>query len=417
MKSPLIAYFAHDLSDPAIYRRMRMLSYGGATVAPIGFRRSSKPITALLDLPAIDLGRTLDGRLLQRALSVIKALARLEVTAERVLGADVILARNIEMLAIAASARRRYAPTARLVYECLDIHRMLTSKHADGKLLRLFELFLWRDVDLLLTSSPAFVRHYFVPRGFPAPIKVIENKVLMPEDGHLGANGASRPVGPPWRIGWFGMIRCRKSLEILSSVAQEARGAVEVIIRGRPSDGPFSDFDAAVAGRPFIRYLGPYYNSVDLAKIYSEVHFAWAVDYYETGQNSAWLLPNRIYESTAHGAVPIGLSGVETGCWLTTHAVGVVLREPLQEQLVDFFKTLDRTGYANLARAVDTLPRTNLVSDRTECRALVKALSRLPFNMPSSATARASRVLTVTQNQTASGCDNDGIARKSLRSL
>ena len=195
MKSPLIAYFAHDLSDPAIYRRMRMLSYGGATVAPIGFRRSSKPITALLDLPAIDLGRTLDSRLLQRALSVIKALARLEVTAERVLGADVILARNIEMLAIAASARRRYAPTARLVYECLDIHRMLTSKHADGKLLRLFKSLLWRDVDLLLTSSPAFVRHYFAPRGFPAPIKVIENKVLMPEDGHLGANGQLDRLG------------------------------------------------------------------------------------------------------------------------------------------------------------------------------------------------------------------------------
>jgi hypothetical protein len=329
-----------------------------------------------MDVAAIDLGRTLDGRLVQRALSVIKALAKLEVVAEGVHHADVILARNIEMLAIGASARKRYAPTARLVYECLDIHRMLTSEHVDGKLLRFFESFLWRDVDLLLTSSPAFVRHYFVPRGFPAPIKVIENKVLMLEDGHLGANRASRRVGPPWRIGWFGMIRCRKSLEILSSVAQETAGAVEVIIRGRPSDASFPDFDAAVACRPHIRYLGPYRNSVDLATIYSEVHFAWAVDYYETGENSAWLLPNRIYEGTAHGAVPIGLAGVETGAWLTTHAVGVVLREPLQEQLVDFFKTLDRTGYANLASAVDTLPRTNLISDRTECRDLVKALSR-----------------------------------------
>ena len=43
-------------------------------------------------------------------------------------GADVVLARNLEMLIIASRARNLYAPRAALVYECLDIHRLLLSQ-------------------------------------------------------------------------------------------------------------------------------------------------------------------------------------------------------------------------------------------------------------------------------------------------
>jgi succinoglycan biosynthesis protein ExoL len=71
----------------------------------------------------------------------------------------------------------------------------------------LLESKLWRDVDLLLTSSPAFVRNYFVPRGFPSPIRLVENKVLMIGERETGAPSVRPPPGPPWRIGWFGMIR------------------------------------------------------------------------------------------------------------------------------------------------------------------------------------------------------------------
>ena len=61
----------------------------------------------------------------------------------------------------AIRARKRYAPQAAVVYECLDIHRMLLSNGLHGRLFRSLESKLWRDVDLLLTSSPAFIRNYF----------------------------------------------------------------------------------------------------------------------------------------------------------------------------------------------------------------------------------------------------------------
>jgi succinoglycan biosynthesis protein ExoL len=271
---------------------------------------------------------------------------------------------------------KRYAPEAKLVYECLDIHRMLLAERPDGVLLRALESKLWRQVDLLITSSPAFVRNYFTPRGFAAPIRLVENKVLDLDEDYLRTVAPKRRSNPPWRIGWFGMIRCRKSLEILSSVARELGGAVEVVIRGRPSRTVFPDFDEAIAREPHVKYLGPYRNPADLGEIYGDVHFVWAVDYYESGQNSAWLLPNRIYEGTFYGAVPIGLAKVETGAWLKEHAVGVVANEPLQASLIGFFRSLDEGGYADLAKAVAALPRKTLVADREDCRELVEVVCR-----------------------------------------
>ena len=372
--SATIVYFAHDLSDPAVHRRVRMLVAGGAAVTPIGFRRSAEAPNAVEGLRPIALGRTADGMLARRMLSVAGRMVRLGSIAEHARKANVIVARNLEMLVLAIRARKLYAPEATVVYECLDVHRLLLSKDLGGTLLRLLESKLWRDVDLLLTSSPAFVRNYFTPRGFPSPIRLVENKVLLVGESEARATFARPPPGPPWRIGWFGMIRCRKSLDILSSLARAAGGTVEVIIRGRASGATLPDFDAAIADLPYVRFAGPYRNPADLPSIYGDVHFSWAIDYYESGHNSAWLLPNRVYEGSLYGAVSIGLAGVETGRWLARRNAGVVLDEPLEQRLVDFFRRLDRNSYAILAHEVEALPRTDLVSDQSDCRELVEAL-------------------------------------------
>ena len=299
-----IAYFVHDLSDAAVHRRVRMMVAGGAAVTPIGFRRQPNPVRNVEGIAAIDLGRTEDGRLSRRLISVVGALLRAGRLAEPLDGADVILARNLEMLTIASRARKLHAPRARLVHECLDVHRLLLSSRPEGRFLRQLESRLWRGVDLLLTSSPGFVENYFEPRRFPASVRMVENKVLRLDNHDLLESGKPRPAGPPWRIGWFGMIRCRKSLEMLGALASQAGGAVEIVLRGRPSASVFPDFEAAIAKYPRLHFGGPYRNPEDLPALYGDVHFSWTLDYYEEGQNSAWLLPNRVYEGTLYGAVP-----------------------------------------------------------------------------------------------------------------
>jgi succinoglycan biosynthesis protein ExoL len=370
-----ICYFAHDLADPAVHRRVRMLVQGGAVVTTMGFRRSAAPIATVQGTEAIDLGRTVDGMLAKRAFTVAQVFGNLGILAEHLSGADIILSRNLEMLVLASRARKRYAPCAALVYECLDIHRMLLSDGAIGSALRVVESRLWQNVDLLLTSSPAFIERYFKQRGFAAPIRLVENKVLRFDDD-APVSLRSRPPGPPWRVGWFGVIRCRRSLEILSSVARAAEGALEVVIRGQPSRAVFVDFEADVANRPHVQYAGPYRNPDELSAIYGEVHFGWAIDYYERGKNSAWLLPNRIYEGCCYGAVPLAVDGVETSRWLTDRGVGVVCDEPIDHHLLAFAKTLKQAQYLDLAARVDRLQRSDLVFTTADCGDLVRAMSQ-----------------------------------------
>ena len=377
-----ITYFVHDLTDPTFHRRMQMLTAGGAAVTPIGFRRSPTAPRSVQGIPAIDLGKTVDGRLMRRATSVAGALSKLQTIARHVRGSDVILARNLEMLVLAARARRFYAANAVLVYESLDIHRSLLSRSLGGSVMRLIETALWRDVDLLLTSSPAFVCNYFLPRRFCKPIRIEENKVQVLDDDELIPFPVRPPFGPPWRIGWFGMIRCRKSLKVLSELADLADGAIEIIIRGRASALTFPDFKAAIDRLPHVHYLGPYRNPSDLHSIYADVHFTWAIDYYERGLNSAWLLPCRMYEGSLYGSVPIAEKGVETANWLLQRGAGVILDEPIEQHLLDLFGRLSPAGYAELVNRLAAVSRQDLVTDRAGCRALVEEFRHPVGNVP-----------------------------------
>ena len=65
-----ITYFAQDLFDPAVTRRVRMLRAGRDGEAP-GFRRRGAAISYIDNVETIDLGQTVEGRLANRAVLVV----------------------------------------------------------------------------------------------------------------------------------------------------------------------------------------------------------------------------------------------------------------------------------------------------------------------------------------------------------
>jgi succinoglycan biosynthesis protein ExoL len=106
------------------------------------------------------------------------------------------------------------------------------------------------------------------------PVRIIENKVLKTDDNVADQpRRAVRPDGPPWVVGWFGNVRCRKSLDILIHLVQQSEGAVQAVIRGKPAFNEFEDFHKQTSGTPGMRFLGPYKNPEDLASIHQSVHF------------------------------------------------------------------------------------------------------------------------------------------------
>src|SRR6187431_1373719 len=96
-----ILYLVHDLSDPAVRRRVMMLRAGGAKVTLAGFRRARDVADEPGDPAPIDLGTTRDGDFGQRLVAVARAALSLGVKLAGIARPDLIIGRNLEMLALA----------------------------------------------------------------------------------------------------------------------------------------------------------------------------------------------------------------------------------------------------------------------------------------------------------------------------
>ncbi|MES2497060.1 MAG: hypothetical protein V4618_13175 [Pseudomonadota bacterium] len=366
-----VAYFVHDLHDAAVARRITMMQAGGIEPVVLGFRRSSLPPAHIGGAPAVDLGRTADARLGQRAAAVFRNWlfpGRIEKAVE---GCSVYMARNLESLILAARIARG-RPDVRLVYECLDIHRTLLGTRRIDRLIQKIELSHLERVKLIVTSSPAFLANYFTLRLTPPkPALLIENKMLR-LTGTTTRPDLQRQAGPPWTIGWFGMLRCRRSLDLLGNLVKLSAGKVKVLIAGKPALTEMPDFERMVGDIDGMEYLGPY-RPEDLPDLYRRTHFTWAIDYFEERLNSSWLLPNRLYEGSFHGSVPIALDHVETGAWLQKRDAGILVRDPVVD-LASLFGELDDASYEAERARLDHIPLDDLVTRREDCDALATAL-------------------------------------------
>ena len=373
---PRILYLVHNLADPAVERRVAMFREGGAEVEIAGFRRGDSPKPSLPIDTVVELDITHDGRMLHRIAAAARAAAGARVWSKSLSRPDSIVARNLEMLAVANRMRGLWDVAPALVYECLDIHRLMLRQDRIGQIMRAVEQRLMRNVDTLITSSPAFLRNHFHTLG-ALPALLVENKVFAPDLGDVGRNPALVEQNDPIRIGWFGALRCSKSLAALEAVSQRFGGRVEIVLRGRPALTEFDDFHGTVSRAAHVEYGGPFRYPTDLPALYSDVHFVWAIDFFEEGLNSSWLLPNRLYEGCLNGAIPIALAGTETAAFIERLGIGIVIPDIAQATLIALFESMTPERMRALAAAVASQPPAMFRCDVRECVELVGRLSDL----------------------------------------
>lgn len=369
-----IAYLVHDLNDAAVCRRVDMLSEEGFVVGLGGFRRHAATPGVSSARRVLDMGRTMDARLGQRVAAVLRHLWSPSAIRDLCGGASVIVARNLEMLILAWRVRSR---GQRLVYECLDIHRLMLGTGRKSRLLRGLERWLLARTDLVIVSSPAFAERYFAQRqGRFDRVLLVENKVPAGQAASAVPRHADNDTAKNDTaivVGWFGMLRCRRTLDQLANLVRASEGRVQVRIAGIASPAEFPDFAAEVAVVPGMTYAGPYAPE-DLGKLYAAVDFVWAIDYFEEGLNSDWLLPNRLYEGLARGAIPIALRSVETGRWLARHGVGLLVDDAGRE-LREALLALSPAERSAMRDAIGKLPEGALHQTGTERRVIARAIA------------------------------------------
>lgn len=372
-----IEVFGFDVAEISQIRRIRAMRSLGHEVHSFTMRRENMNREFRPDWPNTHLFNTRNESLMKRAAVVAASVVKMAGHRARLRNADMILARNLDMLAIAWAARRMAGAThVPLVYECLDINGALCREDGKGRAMRAAERGLLRDIAMLVVSSPGFMREYFGPvQGYDGPWALWENKLAA------GAALPDRPkrregpeAGAPLRIGWVGTIRCPPSLALLTEAAERLGPRVELHVHGVVHHHMLPDFDAVVAAHDNMVFHGPYAYPEDLARVYGGCDVVWAQDLWQRGANSDWLLPNRIYEASWAGCPSLAVAGTETARRVEDDDLGWVVARPEADALVALLDGLSREDVARKGQALLDRPETDFVQAPEELQGVISAV-------------------------------------------
>lgn len=370
--TPSIAFFGHDAGESTVIKRATAFQACGARVVGFMFRRERAAPQRPLPFENVDLGVTADRNYARRVPKLLAGVARTLKRRDLLETCNVFYARNLDMLLVAEAARRLGHVDAALVYECLDVRRVFLGNGSISKAFRWSERKLLGASDLLVVSAPDYLTRYFGPvQGYVGPTYLLENKPLphmlpaRPERLRCEA-----PPRLPWVIGWFGVLRCTRTLDILCGLARALPKRVQVYIRGIPSetDIPLAQLDAVCRRLPNVVYDGPYANPDDLPDIYGRVHFVWASDFQDAGGNSDWCLTNRLYEGGLCGTVMLSARDNATGRFVERHRLGFALPDPLDETLPAFLQGLDAEAYLRARSRARSAPMSLFVDGHDTAR-------------------------------------------------
>ncbi len=374
---PWLIYLSPDCTDSAVQKRVHGFLSEGIDLVSFSFRRARYNVDYVPDWPNVELGITTERRLLARLFVFLRALWVIYCHRRPWRSASVLYARNLDMALLALIGKAITRCPASFVYEILDIHPATTKPGIRGVFLRWLERRVLNRSQLLVVSSPAFLQNYFHPvQGFTGKSFVLENKWPSEEMSNLPReipcelNGAE----PKWTIGWFGNIRCPKSLELLTELADALPERVRIYIRGCASLMGKQKLMDVIRDRENMVFEGEYCAPRELPAIYSNVHFNWCVDLCG-GKNSLWLLPNRMYEGGYFGIPALAIAGYETGRIVRQRKLGISLDGPDVEELGEILSNMTREDYERLRRRIQSLPVANFV-DHGDLAQLMRTVSQ-----------------------------------------
>ena len=360
-------------------KRIAALQDQGRKVIGFTFHRVRDKPDQPLTWENVHLGTTYNRRYFQRLWAFVKCIGVLWANRERLERCAVIYVVNTDNALLALLGRFFAGRRIPLVLELADIQPAMTGSGVASRILRAIERAVLKRTALLVTTSPGFVREYFLPvQRFGGEIFLLENKVYpsrrLPE---CAADGIS-PVsgGSPWVIGCFGALRCRRSLELMRGLAEELGDRIRIVLRGYPAGTLADEFDGLLGNLPNFEFGGSYFYPDELPEMYAAIDFNWAFDMSDPNGNSAWLLPNRIYEGGCFGVPVLGAENTETGRWIRSHELGWTLAEPLKESLAEFFRSLDPADWEVVKQRCTAHPRGEFTGE-TDYAALGDKLTGL----------------------------------------
>ena len=345
-----LVFFGPERTDARSVKRIAALTAQGWEVTGFTFHRDRGQPDPPPTWENIHLGNTYNRRYVQRAWAIVRAFGIVWRHRRRLREAGCLYVINPDNAFIALFGRLVCGRRVPLVVEIADIQPAMTQGGLKARFLRTLEKFVLRRSQLLLTTSPGFLRNYFEPvQNYSGPSFLLENKVYPSAALIAARQPRTAPAqGAVWTIGFFGVLRCERSIEIICRLADAFPDRLRFVLRGVPAGIDEVDFRKNIASRPGICYGGPYSYPADLPSMYAGVDFNWCFDFSAAGANSAWLLPNRIYEGGLFHCPALAYEGTETEAWLRSHGLSITFGEDLFQKLYNFFSNLTIADWEKL---------------------------------------------------------------------
>jgi succinoglycan biosynthesis protein ExoL len=289
---------------------------------------------------------------------------------------DVLYAFGQDLLGLGWIATLLIKKKPKIVCEIADIQPALTDCGLYSRILRFIERILLIKVDLLVVTSEAFVTGYFqdIQGITEIPYQVIENKVDEESFFSSKAIEVNDEKSDVLRIGYFGLLRCRRSWEILRLAAVKGGGRITIYLRGII---PWDDMRKEMWNSPNVVYAGAYVSPDELSEIYGQVDMVWAGFPYE-GQKSGnwcWARTNRFYESCFFKKPMFVQKGTEDSRVVDNLGLGLSLDLENIDICVDQILKMGPVELTQWKHNISQLPK-KIYTYSDEHNKLIEALSR-----------------------------------------
>jgi succinoglycan biosynthesis protein ExoL len=325
------------LGQPRDSKRIDMLVSLGFDVSVAAFNRAYHS-GRVPSRPTQIIGTISHGKYLQRIGRLITALPKLR---RAMRDRDIVYASSPDMALLAMIAGVFMGK--KFILEVGDVREIQTAEGLKGRLVRIVDRVLTNRCSLLVVTAVGFLDNYY--RNWlrsDVPAIVVENKIEASlTSARPGAVRGNLPQGRPFidrplRIGYFGLLRCQWTWDVLKAFALKHPRDVEIVMAGYPMEP--ADIAEQAKSIPNVIYSGEYKSPNDLPRLYGAVDLVWAC-YKFIGPrdwNLKWARPNRFYESCYFGRPLISRLGssdskevdrLKIGFNIQTHEISDVVAE------------------------------------------------------------------------------------------
>lgn len=322
------------------------------------------------------LGSIARGRYVSRLAPLLSALPRIRAALTHI---DYIYAFGPDMALIAhiASIGKRIP----VIMEIGDIRRAQTIGGFKGHFIRFVDRWIANRCRLLVLTSDKFLSEYYKKRlGVLTKGIIIENKLERSLEKFNFSNQTKQPLKDrPLRIGYFGLLRCQWSWNVLENVAKSSQRHIEILVAGHPIDP--MDLPDRVQEISNIKYLGTYKSPDDLPKLYGQVDLVWGC--YpcpkKGDMNWRWARTNRFYESCFFQRPIIALEGSGDAVEVLKHDIGLSVKGPGVHDAVNALLSIDFHQISRWNINMKNLPQS-VYQYSTECDTLIEEITSLNSN-------------------------------------